>query len=85
MTIPGRTVVVTGAERGAAHALAEEALRSGAKHVDAGTRRPLAHEHGRVTALSLDVTDAAQTHAAVESDDSLDIIVNNAVAESFEA
>jgi NAD(P)-dependent dehydrogenase (short-subunit alcohol dehydrogenase family) len=78
MTIAGRAVLVTGANRGIGQALVEEALRRGAQRVYAGTRRPLAHLDGRVTPLTLDVTDAAQTQAAVERVESLDILINNA-------
>jgi NAD(P)-dependent dehydrogenase (short-subunit alcohol dehydrogenase family) len=46
--------------------------------VYAGTRQPLVHSDRRVTPLTLDVTDAAQTQAAVESVESLDILINNA-------
>jgi NAD(P)-dependent dehydrogenase (short-subunit alcohol dehydrogenase family) len=78
MTIADRTVLVTGANRGIGQALVEEALRRGAKRVYAGTRRPLAHPDERVTPLTLDVTDAAQIQAAVESVGSLDVLINNA-------
>jgi len=78
MTLAGRTVLVTGANRGIGQALVEEALRRGAKRVYAGTRQPLAHSDGRVTPLTLDVTNAAQIHAAVERVESLDILINNA-------
>jgi len=78
MTIAGKTVLVTGANRGIGQALVDEALRRGAKRVYAGTRKPLAHADRRVTPLALDVTDAAQIQAAVEAVDSLDILVNNA-------
>ncbi len=78
MTIEGRTVLVTGANRGIGKALVEEALRRGAKRVYAGTRQPLAHPDERVTPLTLDVTDTAQIRAAVESVESLDILINNA-------
>ena len=44
----------------------------------AGTRQPLAHPDGRVTPLSLDVTNPAQIQAAAESVDALDVLVNNA-------
>lgn len=72
------TVLVTGGNRGIGQALVEEALRRGAKRVYAGTRQPLAHSDGRVTPLTLDVTNAAQTQDAVERVASLDILINNA-------
>jgi NAD(P)-dependent dehydrogenase (short-subunit alcohol dehydrogenase family) len=53
-------------------------LRRGAKQVYAGTRQPLAHLDGRVTPLTLDVTNAAQIQGAVERVESLDILINNA-------
>jgi NAD(P)-dependent dehydrogenase (short-subunit alcohol dehydrogenase family) len=78
MTIADKAVLVTGANRGIGRALVEEALRRGAMRVYAGTRQPLAHADGRVTPLTLDVTDAAQIQAAVERVESLDVLVNNA-------
>jgi NAD(P)-dependent dehydrogenase (short-subunit alcohol dehydrogenase family) len=77
-TIANSTVLVTGANRGIGRALVDEALRRGAKRVYAGTRRPLVPVDGRVTPLSLDVTDAEQVRRAVEQVDSLDVLVNNA-------
>ena len=53
-------------------------MRRGATRVYAGTRQPLAHSDGRVTPLTLDVTDAAQIQAAVKGVESLDLLVNNA-------
>ncbi|MEW9554937.1 SDR family NAD(P)-dependent oxidoreductase [Nonomuraea sp. NPDC050783] len=84
MTIADRAVLVTGANRGIGRALVEEALRRGAKRVYAGTRRPLAHPDERVTPLILDVTDAAQTQAAVEKVSSLDVLINNAGLSFFD-
>jgi NAD(P)-dependent dehydrogenase (short-subunit alcohol dehydrogenase family) len=78
MTIKDKAVLVTGANRGIGQALVEEALRRGAKRVYAGTRQPLAYVDGRVTPLTLDVTNAAQIQAAVERVESLDILINNA-------
>jgi NAD(P)-dependent dehydrogenase (short-subunit alcohol dehydrogenase family) len=78
MTIADKAVLVTGANRGIGQALVEEALRRGAKRVYAGTRQPLAHPDGRVTPVIMDVTDAAQIQAAVESVESLDLLINNA-------
>ena len=78
MTIADKTVLVTGANRGIGQALVAEALTRGAKRVYAGTRQPLARPDPRVTPLTLDVTNAAQTQAAVESVESLDLLINNA-------
>jgi NAD(P)-dependent dehydrogenase (short-subunit alcohol dehydrogenase family) len=78
MKIEGRTVLVTGANRGIGKALVDEALRRGATRVYAATRQPFAHVDRRVTRLTLDVTNAAQTKAAVERVESLDVLINNA-------
>jgi NAD(P)-dependent dehydrogenase (short-subunit alcohol dehydrogenase family) len=78
MTIAGKTVLVTGANRGIGQALVAEALSRGAERVYAGTRQPLVHPDGRVTSLRLDVTDAAQIQAAAQSIGSLDVLINNA-------
>jgi NAD(P)-dependent dehydrogenase (short-subunit alcohol dehydrogenase family) len=78
VTIADRAVLVTGANRGLGQALVEEALRRGARRVYAGTRQPLTHPGERVTPLALDVTNAAQTQAAVEKVEALDILINNA-------
>jgi len=78
MTITDKAVLVTGANRGIGQALVEEALRRGAKRVYAGTRQPLVHLDGRVTPLTLDVTNAQQIQGAVERVESLDILINNA-------
>src|SRR5260370_33457369 len=84
MTIADSAVLVTGANRGIGKALVEDALRRGAKRVYAGTRHPLAHVDGRVTPLTLDVTNAAQIQAAVEKVESLDVLINNAGLARFD-
>jgi NAD(P)-dependent dehydrogenase (short-subunit alcohol dehydrogenase family) len=78
MTIAGKTVLVTGANRGIGRALVEEALARGAARVYAGTRESLAHPDGRVTPLALDVTSTEQVRAAADQVESLDILINNA-------
>ena len=78
MTVAGKAVLVTGANRGIGQALVEEALARGARRVYAGTRQPLTHPDPRVTPVTLDVTDAAQIQAATEQVDGLDILINNA-------
>lgn len=82
MRVANSTILVTGANRGIGRALVEEALTRGAKRVYAGTRHPLNHPDGRVTPVTLDVTDPAQIQAAVESVASLDILINNAGVEA---
>jgi len=77
-TIKDKDILVTGANRGIGHALVEEALRRGARRVYAGTRQPLTFADGRVTPLTLDVTDATQTQEAAANVEALDILINNA-------
>jgi len=76
--IADKAILITGGNRGIGRALVEEALKRGAKHVYAGTREPWPHSDGRLTPLTLDVTSAAQVQAAVESIESLDVLINNA-------
>ena len=78
METEGKTILVTGANRGIGRALVSEALRRGAARVYAGTRQPMSHPDERVTPLTLDVTSAAQAQAAAERIGSLDVLVNNA-------
>jgi NAD(P)-dependent dehydrogenase (short-subunit alcohol dehydrogenase family) len=77
-SVNGKTILVTGANRGIGQALVTEALRRGAARVYAGTRRPYTHPDLRVTVLPLDITDEAQVRAAAARVTSLDILVNNA-------
>src|SRR5581483_994477 len=76
--ITGKTVLVTGANRGLGLALVEEALQRGAARVYAAARQPIAHPDERVTPVIIDVTNSAQIQAAVERVESLDILINTA-------
>ena len=76
--ITGKTVLVTGANRGIGRALVEEALLRGARRVYASTRSTSTHSDGRVTPLAFDVTDPVAIRAAAGAVESLDILVNNA-------
>jgi NAD(P)-dependent dehydrogenase (short-subunit alcohol dehydrogenase family) len=78
LALAGKTVLVTGANRGLGRALVDEALRRGAKRVYAAARRPMAVRDERVTRLIVDVTDPAQIRDAVASIAALDILINNA-------
>ena len=77
-TFAGKSVLVTGANRGLGQALVEELLRRGAERVYAGTRQPAVVGDDRVTNVTLDVTDPVQIQAAVDGVESLDILINNA-------
>jgi NAD(P)-dependent dehydrogenase (short-subunit alcohol dehydrogenase family) len=77
-TFSGKTVLVTGANRGLGRALVAEALRRGAKRVHAGTRRRFSHPNERVTPVMLDVTDDTQVQRAARQVEVLDVLVNNA-------
>jgi NAD(P)-dependent dehydrogenase (short-subunit alcohol dehydrogenase family) len=77
-TFAGKSVLVTGANRGLGQALVDTALERGARRVYAGTRQPLTCADERVRPLMFDVTDPAQIRAALGSVESLDILINNA-------
>jgi NAD(P)-dependent dehydrogenase (short-subunit alcohol dehydrogenase family) len=77
-TVAGKSVLVTGANRGLGQALVREALRRGASRVYAAARRPPADADARVTPVTLDVTDQDQIREAVERVGSLDVLINNA-------
>ena len=77
-SIADSAILVTGGNRGIGRALVEEALRRGASRVYVGTRTPMDHSDGRVTPLTLDVTDKGQILLAVDEVESLDILINNA-------
>jgi NAD(P)-dependent dehydrogenase (short-subunit alcohol dehydrogenase family) len=78
MNIENKTVLITGANRGIGRALANEAIRRGAKRVYAGTRSALENADKRVTPLTLDVTSISQIQRAVDQVDTLDVLINNA-------
>jgi NAD(P)-dependent dehydrogenase (short-subunit alcohol dehydrogenase family) len=77
-TFAGKTVLVTGANRGLGRELVDEALRRGAKRVYAASRRPMVVPDQRVTPLILDVTAPAQIQEAADRVEALDILINNA-------
>jgi|EndMetStandDraft_8_1072994.scaffolds.fasta_scaffold64552_2 NAD(P)-dependent dehydrogenase (short-subunit alcohol dehydrogenase family) len=84
MKIAGKSVLVTGANRGLGQALVEEALTRGAKRVYGGARQSFVHRDARVMPLIIDVTDTAQIRAAVQKLASLDMLINNAGLSLYE-
>jgi NAD(P)-dependent dehydrogenase (short-subunit alcohol dehydrogenase family) len=76
--ITGKSVLVTGGNRGIGQALVQEALLRGARRVYASTRGPWVHADERVTRLEFDLTDKAAIRAAAATVESVDILVNNA-------
>jgi NAD(P)-dependent dehydrogenase (short-subunit alcohol dehydrogenase family) len=78
MHIADKTVLITGAHRGVGEALVKEALNRGVKRVFAGTRSTIRNSDPRVTALTLDVTNASQIQRAVKEVAALDVLINNA-------
>jgi len=78
ITVAGKAILVTGANRGIGRALVEEALKRGARRVYAGARGSFIHPDPRVISLMIDVTSPDQIRQAVEKVESLDILINNA-------
>jgi NAD(P)-dependent dehydrogenase (short-subunit alcohol dehydrogenase family) len=84
MQIPGRTVLVTGANRGLGRTFVEALLARGATKVYAAARTPesqaaAGERHGdRVVPIRLDVTVAEDRRAVAESCGDLDLLVSNA-------
>lgn len=84
MEIAGKTVLITGANRGIGRALVEEALKRGARKVYAGTRSTLWSEDPRLSPLKLDVTNATDIERVAALVDELDVLVNNAGIAAFD-
>src|SRR5436305_167964 len=70
--VQGKTVLITGANRGIGHALMQEALRRGAARVYAATRGPFTHTDPRVRPVRIDLADVETIRAAAEIADEVD-------------
>lgn len=79
-TLAGRTVLVTGANRGMGREYLTQLLDHGAARVYAAARDPHAVDiiDPRVTPLRLDVTDAASVAAAARTTTGVSVLINNA-------
>src|ERR1700742_2183859 len=81
MEIQGKTVLVTGANRGIGAELVRAFLNAGVGKVYAGARNTSqlpAFNDTRVVALKLDITKPADVNAAVKTAGDVDVLVNNA-------
>jgi NAD(P)-dependent dehydrogenase (short-subunit alcohol dehydrogenase family) len=78
MNFKDSVVLITGANRGLGKALAEAALKAGARKVYGAARDPEAITTPGVTPIKLDVTNAADVAAAALAIPDLTILINNA-------
>lgn len=82
MEIEGRTVLITGANRGLGRALVLACLSAGASEVFAGTRQleklKETAQDDRIKPLRLDITSEADIRAAADLVGRVDVLINNA-------
>lgn len=78
MFVKDSVVFITGANRGLGLALAQAALKAGAKKVYAGARDPASVALAGVVPVKLEVTSAADIAAAVAAAGDVTIVINNA-------
>src|ERR1044071_107663 len=84
MNIEGKTVLLTGANRGLGRQLLDVLLERGAAKVYATARKPLeVREHVRVVALALDLTDPGTIAAAAAQAGDTTVVINNASTAAF--
>lgn len=78
--LTGRTVLVTGANRGLGREFVEQLLSRGVAKVYAAARNPatITDDDPRVVAMQLDVTDPDSVARAAEAAHDVDVVVNNA-------
>src|SRR5687767_13330638 len=78
--LTGRTVLVTGSNRGMGREFVAQLLERGAAKVYAAARNPetVTADDDRVVALQLDVTDPDSVARAADAAHDVDVVVNNA-------
>lgn len=87
----GTTALVTGANRGIGKAYVEALLDAGASRIYAASRRPgvldglSTHYEGRVSPVTLDVTDLQQVQETARKLGDVDLLINNAGIAGFES
>jgi NAD(P)-dependent dehydrogenase (short-subunit alcohol dehydrogenase family) len=86
MNLNGKTVLVTGANRGIGFAIVNSLLKKGVAKVYAGARDVTKlpdFADDRVVAIELDITKGEQVIAAAENAADVDVLINNAGVASF--
>lgn len=78
MDITGKTVLITGSNRGLGRSLVDAALAAGAAKVYAAARTPAAIDDARVLPVVLDVTDHAAIRQLASEFVDVDVVINNA-------
>lgn len=80
MDVKGKTVLVTGANRGIGRAYVDELINRGAAKIYAGVRTSgsMGNAGDRVREIKIDVTSPADVKAAAESCGDVQILINNA-------
>ena len=84
--LSGKTVLVTGANRGIGLATGRRLLQTGATKIYAAARRPEAlpdFGDSRVVSLQLDIKDTASIAAAAAKASDVDVLINNAGTATF--
>ena len=86
MNLSGKTVLVSGANRGIGFAVVNALLEKGVRKVYAAARDPKTlpdFGDGRIVPVKLDITDRAQIDAVAASAIDVDLLINNAGVASF--